>query len=1121
MSCPTDAVGSRVSGVGTAAYAAPEVICMEFYSPASDVWSYGVVIWEIFTMLEPFKEFDRAQQLVNIGRNRQKLFIPRVECDFPEFMDALLTRCWADERADRPSFSYILEYLSEVQKDAFFTLSSKEFTVIQDAWRLEISNESELSLSESCSSEASSPLRRQNEYLQRENAKMRDALQTLQLNEARYRGTIAGLQKNNQILSVLVANTLYNNTAALAAPAPRKKPFVKSLFRRNEQKTVSQSPMPTGDGDSQSGAPDRSPRDYSPAVKPGGRRHGARKPSKSSPGISYPSEVRHVVHVPSELVFDQANALPTTLYRGLNFSPGSCAYIAPSVPSPTSPTLFAGGSTSSSSFLRPRTDSQSTEPPLHPGSLIFSPSDDAAETARFFAFLNVHNGFTAPQPTSQKRSQQKRQAKSLNVEGLTSYKSAPELSEQVNRSVTKLNTLEGRHTVSRGSTLEPSTSSSRKPVTSLASGSQGGGGGSSKRHRMGLSALFHTSRSKHSSTSGKPSSPLVESVSCLPPAPPSTTEPSPTPLLPPSTTSVTTVQPHRLGNKRKSFSTTPRKILLHKIFQTERNKQRRINSGNSKTSPSVTASNQTESTSPASPKYLPEQATQSSSEFENMKAVMETSQSALVPAAGTIPPLPPYLLRQGIKAKEPRRRLLDIVRSPPSLFSSTVFSNARPYAPSNISDEEVKGEFRRRQFVRCPKSQSLDILFQPEEMNGTDVSKGQEEVNPMNPVPLALWSALKIASLAPLLLGSQNRINMSTVPSRSEPPTAPQSASFTRVTFSPFTFNGEDLTATALGKAQSCLGRISSTLALTTAFVGRSRHPTRKPWNAQRELSAPTPSSSPWQQMLNHPPPVYYSPPPGGGPDTCCKCGCHSTGESRQSSSATTTTSSQSSSSWLPVDNPVALSRDAYLKVTQDGYLNRSAINGNFNNDDKAGGVQSPSMLLMQSVGGFSPSPLFSHSSFLHQQQRSSNSPTASFLGSPDAVDPVDDVILLPGEEVGEPSFGAGEAAEDTATLYAEFQQLPNQTSYEAVFDASMSEVRSVERGGYAPIPDLSIPVPHEPGGTTGSTADRPTDLLSFPCRRRKAFRLKDKPEGLLSSPEDEVESDAGCSDNSTIPLTP
>ncbi|VDD74244.1 unnamed protein product [Mesocestoides corti] len=1120
MSCPTDAVGSRVSGVGTAAYAAPEVICMEFYSPASDVWSYGVVIWEIFTMLEPFKEFDRAQQLVNIGRNRQKLFIPRVECDFPEFMDALLTRersigrgtpsgssdnvemlpknftkqcagtlrfahkfhafdrprgCWADERADRPSFSYILEYLSEVQKDAFFTLSSKEFTVIQDAWRLEISNESELSLSESCSSEASSPLRRQNEYLQRENAKMRDALQTLQLNEARYRGTIAGLQKNNQILSVLVANTLYNNTAALAAPAPRKKPFVKSLFRRNEQKTVSQSPMPTGDGDSQSGAPDRSPRDYSPAVKPGGRRHGARKPSKSSPGISYPSEVRHVVHVPSELVFDQANALP----------------------------------------------------------------NDAAETARFFAFLNVHNGFTAPQPTSQKRSQQKRQAKSLNVEGLTSYKSAPELSEQVNRSVTKLNTLEGRHTVSRGSTLEPSTSSSRKPVTSLASGSQGGGGGSSKRHRMGLSALFHTSRSKHSSTSGKPSSPLVESVSCLPPAPPSTTEPSPTPLLPPSTTSVTTVQPHRLGNKRKSFSTTPRKILLHKIFQTERNKQRRINSGNSKTSPSVTASNQTESTSPASPKYLPEQATQSSSEFENMKAVMETSQSALVPAAGTIPPLPPYLLRQGIKAKEPRRRLLDIVRSPPSLFSSTVFSNARPYAPSNISDEEVKGEFRRRQFVRCPKSQSLDILFQPEEMNGTDVSKGQEEVNPMNPVPLALWSALKIASLAPLLLGSQNRINMSTVPSRSEPPTAPQSASFTRVTFSPFTFNGEDLTATALGKAQSCLGRISSTLALTTAFVGRSRHPTRKPWNAQRELSAPTPSSSPWQQMLNHPPPVYYSPPPGGGPDTCCKCGCHSTGESRQSSSATTTTSSQSSSSWLPVDNPVALSRDAYLKVTQDGYLNRSAINGNFNNDDKAGGVQSPSMLLMQSVGGFSPSPLFSHSSFLHQQQRSSNSPTASFLGSPDAVDPVDDVILLPGEEVGEPSFGAGEAAEDTATLYAEFQQLPNQTSYEAVFDASMSEVRSVERGGYirnshvpgsfsqdslnlqAPIPDLSIPVPHEPGGTTGSTADRPTDLLSFPCRRRKAFRLKDKPEGLLSSPEDEVESDAGCSDNSTIPLTP
>lgn len=143
-----------------------------------------------------------------------------------------------------------------------------------------------------------------------------------------------------------------------------------------------------------------------------------------------------------------------------------------------------------------------------------------------------------------------------------------------------------------------------------------------------------------------------------------------------------------------------------------------------------------------------------------------------------------------------------------------------------------------------------------------------------------------------------------------------------------------------LGKAQSCLGRISSTLALTGS-IDRSRQPTRRQWsNQQRELSAPAPSSSSWQRTLNQLPPVYYSPPPRGGRgiiddptscdafgvdpvgsrrEICCKCACHSAGEDSRHSSATATTTNTSTSSqsspWLSVDNPVALSRDAYLKV--------------------------------------------------------------------------------------------------------------------------------------------------------------------------------------------------------------
>uniref|UniRef100_A0A0R3SJ80 Protein kinase domain-containing protein n=3 Tax=Hymenolepis diminuta TaxID=6216 RepID=A0A0R3SJ80_HYMDI len=328
MSCPADALGSRVSGVGTVAYAAPEVICMRVFSLASDVWSYGVVLWEIFTMLEPFKEFDPGQQLAKIGRYRQKLLIPRSDIGFPETIGSLLARCWADEPEERPTFCDIRNCLIEAQNDEFFSLSIEEFTARQETWIQEISGDAELSLlTESCSSEASSPLRRQNEFLQQENAKMRDALQALQQNEARYRGTIAGLQKDNQILSVLVANTLLKNT--LAPPAPRKKPFMYNLFRRNEEKKNSTSLIlgPTNEvGDNESSltvgcsnvidaainsaaaTSDRPPRDYSPVVKSNAKRHG-KNSRKSILGISYPQEVRHVIHVPLNLFGDSNNDL--------------------------------------------------------------------------------------------------------------------------------------------------------------------------------------------------------------------------------------------------------------------------------------------------------------------------------------------------------------------------------------------------------------------------------------------------------------------------------------------------------------------------------------------------------------------------------------------------------------------------------------------------------------------------------------------------------------------------------------------------------------------------------------------------------------------------------------------
>ncbi|VUZ54772.1 unnamed protein product, partial [Hymenolepis diminuta] len=1000
MSCPADALGSRVSGVGTVAYAAPEVICMRVFSLASDVWSYGVVLWEIFTMLEPFKEFDPGQQLAKIGRYRQKLLIPRSDIGFPETIGSLLARCWADEPEERPTFCDIRNCLIEAQNDEFFSLSIEEFTARQETWIQEISGDAELSLlTESCSSEASSPLRRQNEFLQQENAKMRDALQALQQNEARYRGTIAGLQKDNQILSVLVANTLLKNT--LAPPAPRKKPFMYNLFRRNEEKKNSTSLIlgPTNEvGDNESSltvgcsnvidaainsaaaTSDRPPRDYSPVVKSNAKRHG-KNSRKSILGISYPQEVRHVIHVPLNLFGDSNNDLYPPLYRG-NLPPGGASG------SPTSPLPPIGGgsnSNSNSSFLcRPRTDSQSTDPLLHPSSYVFSPLDEAADIARQFAFLYTqnHNSGTATAGTAASfqqsltsQQQQKYASKSDSARtgattgGLTSYKSAPELCEQSNCSKVRLNTLEGGwHTVSRGCAFYgANTTSDRKATVSSTSGVTGSGGGgsvsTSKRHRIGLSSLFHPSRSKHNSGSGKPSSPSCNTngtdilISPLTSPPPDLSPISPNSFRSPtpSTNAATVTSPSTLipgvplsknrsssskspSSGKVSHTTKPRR-LLHKIFQTAdksgtgsgsgSRQSRRVSisgGGTRKISGKKTKAKESpprrDSTSP-DPILLPDGDNVLPSSLEDEEAVdkkFESSNNYILPIV-EFPPLPPYLLQKTNQNPAPRRRLLDLIPPPPPNIPSATCGASPIPRPCTLTPRPAEGaiEFkgslgagpRRRPYIPRLKSQSLDILYhsddrpsiEEQQQRQASISKEGEEYGdveaggdgevggdePVNPVPIALWSALQIASIAPLFFDCQTLAPPPLPPpQQNHSNTAPQSASFARVTFSPFAMDEPDQAEDILGKAQSCLGRISSTLGLSQAAspstVGeRSRQLTRRhKWNTQRELSAPAPSSSPWQRKLSQLPPMYYSPPPSGGNgrsrEACCKCICHSAG---------------------------------------------------------------------------------------------------------------------------------------------------------------------------------------------------------------------------------------------------
>ena len=82
------------SAVGTFAWSAPEVILDGHpYSAASDVYSMGIVFWELMTCESPFEGLDYHQVLARL-RNQQRPAVPSpLPGGFsPEYV-AVMTRC--------------------------------------------------------------------------------------------------------------------------------------------------------------------------------------------------------------------------------------------------------------------------------------------------------------------------------------------------------------------------------------------------------------------------------------------------------------------------------------------------------------------------------------------------------------------------------------------------------------------------------------------------------------------------------------------------------------------------------------------------------------------------------------------------------------------------------------------------------------------------------------------------------------------------------------------------------------------------------------------------------------------------------------------------------------------
>uniref|UniRef100_A0A8C8A157 Mitogen-activated protein kinase kinase kinase 12 n=1 Tax=Oryzias sinensis TaxID=183150 RepID=A0A8C8A157_9TELE len=125
---------TKMSFAGTVAWMAPEVIRNEPVSEKVDIWSFGVVLWEMLTGEVPYKDVDSSAIIWGVGNNSLQLPVPD-SC--PDSFKLLLRQCWNCKPRNRPSFRQILLHLDIASADILSTPQESYFQS-QVEWRDEV-----------------------------------------------------------------------------------------------------------------------------------------------------------------------------------------------------------------------------------------------------------------------------------------------------------------------------------------------------------------------------------------------------------------------------------------------------------------------------------------------------------------------------------------------------------------------------------------------------------------------------------------------------------------------------------------------------------------------------------------------------------------------------------------------------------------------------------------------------------------------------------------------------------------------------------------------------------------------------------------------------------------------
>ncbi len=95
----------------------PSILQVALHQPYNhklDVYSYGLIVWQMASMMAPFQNFSRDEFFTRVVDGRYR---PNIYTNYwPEEFRNLIVECWAHDPNARPDFTKIVKEICNLEK---------------------------------------------------------------------------------------------------------------------------------------------------------------------------------------------------------------------------------------------------------------------------------------------------------------------------------------------------------------------------------------------------------------------------------------------------------------------------------------------------------------------------------------------------------------------------------------------------------------------------------------------------------------------------------------------------------------------------------------------------------------------------------------------------------------------------------------------------------------------------------------------------------------------------------------------------------------------------------------------------------------------------------------------